>query len=442
MGLREIVNVQITRETKPLPQKGFGVLLIMGVHKAFTERVRYYDSIDTVADDFVSTSAEYKAANVAFSQSPSPVLVGIGRRQAENASIRVGYVKNSTAYSVKINSSTATYTSDSSATEAEILAGLASAIDALVDVTAVVNGTTVAISPATAEAPFSLSFVSNSTVTDQDVATDKLILVPLVATESITNALSAIEEENGEWYGLAMTSHITADQMEAANWTEARSKVYLTSSPDALILASEATDKTSIAALVKAAGLARTMVMYHQTAGTEYPECGVFAVSGTRKPGSYTLKFKSLAGVAVSSLTPTQSKNARDKYALTYELIAGASILAEGQVGAGEFYDVIVFVDWLTARMTEGVYGLLVRSAKVPFTDSGITAIEAEMKSVLDQGVTSGGIADDTPYTVTVPKAAEVPVNDRAARRLTGVSFRARLAGAIHAVEINGTVTI
>lgn len=51
---------------------------------------------------------------------------------------------------------------------------------------------------------------------------------------------------------------------------------------------------------------------------------------------------------------------------------------------------------------------------------------------------------DDNPiygYTVTVPKASDLTEAERKSRKLTGCKWSARLAGAIHAVEISGNLT-
>ena len=44
-------------------------------------------------------------------------------------------------------------------------------------------------------------------------------------------------------------------------------------------------------------------------------------------------------------------------------------------------------------------------------------------------------------YTVNVPLAANISANQKATRILEGVTFTARLAGAIHVVDIKGQLT-
>ena len=102
----------------------------------------------------------------------------------------------------------------------------------------------------------------------------------------------------------------------------------------------------------------------------------------------------------------------------------------------------IVLIDFIQARITENVFGLLVTKPKVPYTDPGITQIEAQINQVLQNNVIIGGIAANPPFTISVPKAVDIPSIDKAARTLNGVTFQATLTGAIHAVNINGTVTL
>lgn len=67
--------------------------------------------------------------------------------------------------------------------------------------------------------------------------------------------------------------------------------------------------------------------------------------------------------------------------------------------------------------------------------------IEAEIRSVLSQGVANGLIADAPQYTVQSPDILGVPEVQRSQRVLGDFKFQARLQGAVHSVIIRGTVT-
>ena len=76
--------------------------------------------------------------------------------------------------------------------------------------------------------------------------------------------------------------------------------------------------------------------------------------------------------------------------------------------------------------------------------------IEGAIRQSLRQGQVNGGIAPveydedgnkNLGYTVEVPLAANISPNQKASRILTDVKFTARLSGAIHVVEIRGSLT-
>ena len=270
-----------------------------------------------------------------------------------------------------------------------------------------------------------------------------LIIAPYVASDTVTNDLNAIQAVNDNWYALALTDRTVATVKSAAAWIEAQVKIFGTASDDANIINQAAgVDTTSIAAYFNNLGYVRTFVLYHLDAATDFPECAWFGNCLPLVPGSETWKFKTLNGIAYSDLSTTQSLNARNKKANTYEYIGGVGITREGTMAQGEFIDIVRGVDWLTSTIQSYVYSVLVNLPKVPYTDPGITSIEAQIRRALQLGVDNNFIAQEPPFTVTVPRAASVPAIDKANRILNNVRFNATLAGAIHAVNIQGTVTV
>jgi hypothetical protein len=134
MGLESIVNVTITNTTASVSRQGFGVPLVLGYHTRFIERFRAYTTAAAMlTDGFTTSDFEYKAVSAIFAQNPRPVKVIVGRRlTAPTWKVRLTPIaQNSYAYSVKIGSETATFTSDANATVAEIVTGLVAAINGL-----------------------------------------------------------------------------------------------------------------------------------------------------------------------------------------------------------------------------------------------------------------------------------------------------------------------
>lgn len=168
-------------------------------------------------------------------------------------------------------------------------------------------------------------------------------------------------------------------------------------------------------------------------------------------PGSETWAFKTLAGVTVDTLTDSEQNFLDGKNGNYYIQVAGINITKNGKMAGGEFIDVVRFRDWLQARIEEDVFAILANSDKVPYTDGGIAIIESALRKVLREGQQVGGIIPDfvnssnvlvPGFTVTVPSAADISDSDKATRTLRDVEFTAQLAGAIHAVEIFGTITL
>lgn len=270
-----------------------------------------------------------------------------------------------------------------------------------------------------------------------------MILLPLVASGSVTDDLDAIQAVNDDWYALACTDRTSGVVQQIAAWVEARIKLFGTSSADPNIINQPVgTDTTSVAALFNNAGYVRSFVLYHQDSDSDYPECAWFGNCLPLQPGSETWAFKTLNSIAYSDLSSTQSNNVLAKKANTYTYVGGVGITQAGTVSQGEYIDIVRGVDWLTSTIQTYVYSILVNNPKVPYTDAGITAVEAQIRRALSQGITNNFISADPEPTVTVPKAANVSYADKAARILRNVRFQATLAGAIQQIRIQGTVTV
>ena len=108
----------------------------------------------------------------------------------------------------------------------------------------------------------------------------------------------------------------------------------------------------------------------------------------------------------------------------------------------GEWIDVMVFVDWLEARLRERIWFRLANSKKIPYTQAGATILETEVRAQLREGIRVGGLADSPAPVVNVPDVTTIAPNLRAQRIFDGIEFEARLAGAIHFVSIAGRVTV
>ena len=437
-ALSDIVTVTISTTSAAVKQPGFGVACILDYNTRFAERIRFYNDLDAmITDGFTVNDAAYKAASAVLAQNPQVTKVAIGRR-ALNPTLKVDITptaQNLKAYKVRVVSvtgvvATATYTSDSTATVAEITAGLKVAIDALAlsGITTTDNTTYLSITATVATNWFAVEVLDLSVMSSKQTHAD-----PGIATDA-----AAVNLENSAFYGVTATTASAAEVSALAAWVESNKKLSLRMTQDCEIIAVTTGD---IATTLKNANYFRTGLIFHP-AGDAFADCAWFGATFPLDPGSLTFKFKQLAGVPGVPLTATQLANLRGKNCNAFTDYGGINITVDGKLASGEWIDIIRDRDWFESRLQTRIANVMIGSAKIPFTDGGIAQIEAEVRGQLREGIDSGYLTNDPAPLVVVPKASAVSSGDKTLRQLTGISFTAKVAGAIHAVTIKGTITV
>lgn len=425
--LTDIIEINISRETAAVAQTNFNVPLFISSHTNFVERARVYSTLDAVAVDFATTETAYIAAQRLFGQELRPANIVIGRRQVPGATISVGTVTVGQTYTMTISGQLFSYTAVTADTAIDIATGLdaAYAVTPITGITVTDNldGTLTVASTV----DWSLKVSTGLTKASQP------------ATESWADTVTAVSNANDTWYAITIESHVTNDVLAVAGVIEAKKKIFGTSSQATDIKTNVTTDLFS---QLQALGYQRTFGLWSATADTQFPECAWIGYQLQEQPGSNTWAYKSLSGVTVSTLSDTESPNIKTKAGSTYETVGGVASTIGAKMFGGEWIDVMVFVDWLEARMTERLWFRMRNSKKIPYTAAGATMIEAEIRAQLNDGIRVGGLADSPAPTVNVPDVLAVSPNLRAQRIFEGITFEARLAGAIHFVKIAGTVTV
>lgn len=239
------------------------------------------------------------------------------------------------------------------------------------------------------------------------------------------------------WYGLALAGADTVDYDEVAYIIESAEKLFAFSvQAKELPLPLNRTDYL------------RTAVIYSESAD-EYAHVAWLTECFSYAPGSETWAYKMLSGVKAAELTTREMGRFDEENVNYYISCANKDITLQGKVVGGEWIDVIRFRDWLKNEMQIKIFSLFVKYPKIPYLDSGITLVENQMRAALQNGQEAGGIAmtefdeNEEPvegFTVTVPKAASLSSAERASRKLRNCKYTARLAGAIHMVEIQGNL--
>lgn len=440
MALEDIVSVAITIESAQVDQASFSIPLVAAYHTNWTDRTRTYSASSAlstmVSEGFSTSSQAYRLVAKILSANPRVRTVMIGRRDGAWQQITriVPVAANSFTYSVAVNGTAATFTSDGSATVAEVCTGLAAAIDALPLVTASgVSGTHVDVTT-----------TAVGTLAKVVLGSANLSLLDVTADADIADDLTAIRAASTAWYALLIDSNATAEILEAADWTESQKAIFFAQSADSGILDPAST--TDIADDLHALAYKRTSLLYHadQTAGAAARWVGEVLVTD---PGEATWAFKTLSGIEPSVLTENQIGSLKAKGANYYITLGGRNVTLDGVMVDGNMWiDNAILVDWAVARVTERVFALLVSQPKLPYSDRSVNLVLAEILAVLQQGVQNGGFLAGgdgivAPFA-TGPKVADVADADKAARHLPDIHFGATIAGAIHSVAIAGKLSV
>lgn len=142
--MAEAVKVTLRIQNSGVQFAGFGKALILSHNASFPDRLRTYTSYAGVVDDgFAADSPEALASAALFAQAPAPTEIAIGRvgsAVTQRYEIDAATVANSTLYALDVvgedfDSAEIEYTSDAAATQAEIHAGLVTALNAVTDKT-------------------------------------------------------------------------------------------------------------------------------------------------------------------------------------------------------------------------------------------------------------------------------------------------------------------
>lgn len=442
MSLDTLVQLSISKTPKVPSQRGFGTPLFMVYHNLFLDRVREYGTLDeVVAAGHTTVSPAYKMAQKAFSQNPKPQKIKIGRTTVHAQTVRIT-PKNTTVgfvYAYTVTRPTGvlvnvSYTVQASDTVALICDGLVTAFGAVTGLTPTDGTTHLDLAAAT---PGQLFFY------DTIPAFADALFLDRTPDQGLAADLAAIIVEDPDFYGIALDSRSELQVNALAAAVEASRYLLAYSSSDSIIV--DAGTTTDIMSDLEAASYARTFGFYSKTSSHDYRECAMLGLGLPQVPGSMTYAFKTLAGITVDSLTTGEESAVWAKQGNTYSVQGGASITYPGILAAGEFIDVTPTIDLIYARIQEQVLFVQLANPKVTFTDTGIALIGGAIQGVLDSNISKPGrlrgLTDTPAPKVTLPKAVDVSVTNRAQRILPDVSFTAYLSGAIHVTQISGSVS-
>lgn len=449
-NIDRIIKVDISLNTAGISSEGFSTMMVCGPHANSLERVLSITDVDELLDlGFKSTDSIYQAASDAFAQTPSPSVVKIGRWQCDIVKVKLTKATQQLEYALTIKyyddkfqtqQFEARYTSTSEDTADTILTKLKDAFESED------TNPLFAYSVVNEELVIKASVSATSFIVEAGSNTQVSLVEPARDMDVAQNMAKICDADN-DFYGIVCTDRSDATVLAMAEWVETHTKLYGVSFNDEAVKNAES--KEDIASQLLNRNYFRTYWFYHKTAD-EYPEAAIMARCFAVLPGGETWANKQIAGVTVDLLTETEYNAITAKNGNTFEKFRNVAITQNGKVAAGEWIDVIRFRDWLVETIQTEEFSMLINRDKLPFTDKGIALVKNTLNAVLVLGQKRGGIAEteydenNNPnygYYIDVPLASNISANVKAQRVLQDVKFTARLAGAIHAVEIVGALT-
>jgi hypothetical protein len=488
IGLPVSRLIRVTVDLTPLPVAvaNFNTQLVIGDSNVLdtVERLRSYDTLNAVAADFGTTAPEYKAATLYFGQSPQPDTLFIGRWAAgPTAGMNVGgpltaaqmLLSNWTgiingSFRVTIDGAAPVTISTLNFTGAINLNGVATIIDtALTAATVTWDGSQFRIISNTTGPTSAVSYLT-STGTGTDLspllkmtATTSQKLVAGMASETLLNAITTLDGLTTYWYflTLATTTVVThQNYLDIAGYVEGSANKHMLGIATNEAASLVQPDSSSIGALLKIAGYTRSAAQYSST--NPYAMTSLFGractvdFEGTNT--TITLMWKREPGVDPEFLGSTGA-DALDSSNYNYlaQFTTGTSIIVNGKTASGFYIDEVWGTDWFANAIQTALFNELYSANKVPQTDAGVNDLVTVAEAACDQAVTNGLLAPgvwtssgfgsldegDTltsGYYVYALPVAKQSAADRAARKSPLIQIAAKLAGAIHTVDVLLTV--
>lgn len=433
-ALSDVVSVSITTNTSNPTLPGFGTPLILSNTtntSSWPDTVRTYTSLSGGVDvDFAVTTPEYKAAAKIFAQNPTvqSVMIAKGTNRPTQRWALTFTAVNSYTYRIVVNGTAVTFTSDATATLAEIHAGFIAAINLLgLGVTVTDQTSFLRIVANTPGNWFSVG----STDINVSIAQDHTD--PGIATD-----LAAINLINSNWYALVTLFNSPAMVAAAAAWVQSNGKLYIVQIQESAT-PNTAAPGTDIAATLKTGNYDNTSAWFSND-NSDFLDAALLGARLPYTPGDETWKFVPLQGVNVGSYTATQRTNMLAKNCNFYEPTQGVPMTTEGLTASGKYIDLVRYLNYLQSRVGTRVFGRLAAFPKIPYTDDGIQMVGSEVRAQLQEDEKRGAIVPG--WAVSVPKVANVSTSDKTNRILKNVTFSATYSGAIHKVLISGSVSV
>jgi len=490
LPLSDIVNVSINVGPVAAVRSNFNVALIVGTSSIISSDIRvktYSKMSDLTADGWLGTEPEYLAAQIYFSQTPTPSEVAIGRWDNTPilpiespaivptlASSGSGGVLAAGAYYVAYSWLNTNYATGNQETVFSPIATITITAGETITATLPALGTNanlanVYIGLTTGQANMTLQGTTATTTFAQSIALNtNSALSPISnmttsgVSETAVQAVTACRQANSEWYTCMLCDAIKTDIITIAAYIESASPVstffYTTSDPDIL-----PGTVGNIMDTLQKSKIRRTMGQYSTStysdnvteADSVIAIVGYAMGSNTQMVNSaYTLDSKPEVGITPENLTKSQVSLIKN-YGGNVYINRGTfyNLFESGTMADGSFFDEVLNLDILSNAIQIAVMNTIIDSPKIPQTDGGMSmllnAITAPLEDARTMGFIAEGIWNTAPiltvntgdvilrgYAILSDLIANQSQTDRQNRVSPPIYILIKLAGAIQNVVI------
>lgn len=483
LSVSRLVRVSVNLSPLSAQRRGFGTLLILGDSEVIdtAERLRTYTDITGVTADFGTSSPEYLAAALYFSQSPTPYTLQIGRwaRTASKGQIRGGVL---TAAQQLMSAWTSIVAGSMSITIDGVvknlsalnfsaqtnLNGVASVIQTALAGAGTVqwDGQRFIVKSSTTGTSSTVSYAT-PTGSGVDISTQVKLTaatanppVAGIAAETAVDAVNAALTASPVWYGLmfAASTQPTDDNLVAV-----AGLIQATGSGAARIFGHTITNSQVLdSAITNDLGSRLRDLLYDRstTAYSANPYAiasmfgRAFSVNFAANRSTITLMYKIEPGVAAETITDQQAQTLKSKRVNAFvNYQNGTAIIQYGVMSGNAYFDERHGLDWFKDGLQTRLYNLLYTSTtKIPQTDAGMTQLVNEAALMCEEAINNGLVAGGQwnadgfgqlvrgqqlkdGFYIYAPPVSTQDQATREARIAVPMQIALKLAGAIHEID-------
>lgn len=454
MAYTDPTITNVTLQTSAAAQEGFGVQLFLGIHAFFPERVRSYSSTTSALADFPSTSQEYIALSAAFSQSPPPAIVKVGRRNSTTVVTPLN-VADTIEYTLDVTVNEGdkvqiAYTAGALDDEEAVVDALKLAIDGDAAVAAHVTATKVGVGAA------AILNIIATTATDEYAVSNNNVNVSLTFTSIETGAdtLAAIDLVDDDYAYVTASDHTEAFVLALAAYMSTQKKLYATSNQNEACLAALASPATDTVGKLFDLAYDNTISWYAIDADTTFPECAAGGKWLVTKPGTEAWHTKTIKGISEATaknggttevlLSQTQKDALVSRNANFVTKFKKLPMVEGGKTVGGEWVHVTRFAFFIEARSEEVMFTYMFNQSKVSHGKVGYVGLRSvltsEWNNHIDADGNPQGLDADESYKFLEAPGASVTQADKVNGTFTDKA-ELYLAGAIKNVVLNLNLT-